>query len=417
MADGRERLPGSLGPGDTVDFESELANISLFVELPFWLMVAPGSVEVTWSDATFTLEICPPWEEVFGGAFTDSRGTCLYNGPIHVAGHGDPAEGFRKLLKWESIPVVARKCRTVLKLAARAHSHALRRPAYDDTPRAWDQQAAYWASLCEAHIPVVNELLRRYRLLTYDPFACDVTSWDVPVWYVQHAGGTFPAVLLPYKSLDAKPVTMERSDRPGDLDRMREPAWTTVEALSEPADAGVTPGEFELLDARALLERGDYTGAIRCVVSAIEAVVDWALGNLLAERHGAKEAARRLRASENDFPGRLTEWRKLAKTKMGDGLFREFQATRTICHEIVHLGRRLTFEDRELAHRAVDTGRWLYDLIEDTPARTQLREAGAMHSGGGIGSTFRFPATVGSGGIVLGPIGGHPSPAAGSRRT
>ena len=197
------------------------------------------------------------------------------------------------------------------------------------------------------------------------------------------------------------------------------------------------------MDARSLLERGDYTGAIRRTVTAVEAVVEWALGNELVKRHGVAEAARRLRATENDFPGRLRDWRevlirrpevlwavvrilarrlrdwrKLTNSKIGDGLFKEFEGTRAIRHDIVNLGRRLTFEDRELVLRAVDTGRWLYDLIEGRPDRIQLRESGALKSGGGVASSFRFPASVGPEGIALGPIGVHSPPAiAAGRRT
>jgi len=417
MADGPEPRPASLGLGDAVDFSSALTDASLFVELPFWLLVPPGKVEVVWSGVSFAMEICPAWTEVFGGSFTDSRETCIHSGPANLPGHGSAAEGLRKLLRWDSIPVVDRQCKTVLRLAARAHADALRMHGDDDHSEVWTQREAYWASLCEAHLPVVNELIQRYRLLTYDPFAQEVSAWEVPVWHVKYAGGGFRVVLLPYLSLDAT-AAPERGAQPGDTGADGESGWTSTQALSAAITSRSAPGELDLMDARSLLERGDYTGAIRRTVTAVEAVVEWALGNELVKRHGVAEAARRLRATENDFPGRLRDWRKLTNSKIGDGLFKEFEGTRAIRHDIVNLGRRLTFEDRELVLRAVDTGRWLYDLIEGRPDRIQLRESGALKSGGGVASSFRFPASVGPEGIALGPIGVHSPPAiAAGRRT
>jgi hypothetical protein len=39
-----------------------------------------------------------------------------------------------------------------------------------------------------------------------------------------------------------------------------------------------TPGELELLDAVNLMERGDYSGAVRRVTTAIEVVVEAVVG-------------------------------------------------------------------------------------------------------------------------------------------
>jgi len=80
-------------------------------------------------------------------------------------------------------------------------------------PEFKNTRASYWATLCEAHLAVVNELIQRYRMATYDPFAYEVSARDVPIWNLKHA-------------------TLSSS-----------------------------PGEFDLLDARSLMERGDFTGA------------------------------------------------------------------------------------------------------------------------------------------------------------
>jgi hypothetical protein len=122
-------------------------------------------------------------------------------------------------------------------------------------------------------VPVINELIQRYRLQTYDYFAYEVSAWDVPVWYVKYADIGYRAVLLPYKEWDAKPVTIEDGETPGDPPKVRQFEWTSLDALAAASSGDATPGEFDLLDARSLMERGDYTGAVRRTVTAIEAVL------------------------------------------------------------------------------------------------------------------------------------------------
>lgn len=59
---------------------------------------------------------------------------------------------------------------------------------------------------------MVNELIQRYRLISYDYFAHEVSAWDVPIWYIKHEGAGYRASLLRYKEWDRKPVMI---DRPG----------------------------------------------------------------------------------------------------------------------------------------------------------------------------------------------------------
>lgn len=49
------------------------------------------------------------------------------------------------------------------------------------------QDMAYFAALCASPVPVVNEVILRNRLATYDFFPFEVSPWDVPVWFVQTA--------------------------------------------------------------------------------------------------------------------------------------------------------------------------------------------------------------------------------------
>ena len=80
-------LPGSFAFGDGINWSSPLQETLLYVELPFWLMIPPGPVEVCWSGVMFTVDVCSPWMEVFVGEITDSRVSCLHQGPLRPNGY------------------------------------------------------------------------------------------------------------------------------------------------------------------------------------------------------------------------------------------------------------------------------------------------------------------------------------------
>ena len=395
-------VPQSFVFGDGIDWSSPLAETRLYVELPFWLMISAGSVDIEWSEGTFIVDVCSAWMEVFGGQVRDSRTTILHNGPWRPDGWQPPQSMAEDLARLQ-VPWLTRPCKTVLRLTAQAHTSAFRQLADTESPRARAEQEAYWASLCEAHIPVVNELIQRYRLVTYDYFAYEVSAWDVPVWYVKHGDSGYRALLLPYKEWDTKPVTIESPETAGDPPRVRQFEWAQLDSLSAASSSDATPGEFDLLDARSLMERGDYTGAVRRTVTAIEAVLRWALVRALERTFPPEEAETRAARTDNDFLGQLAQWRRLARPQISQLEFDEFQTTRQIRHEIVHRGRRLTHEERGRAQRAVDTGRWLYNKIEGNAARAQLRDYGTLKSVGRVALAPRFPSTVNSNGITLNP--------------
>jgi hypothetical protein len=253
-------------------------------------------------------------------------------------------------------------------------------------------------------------LIQRYRLKTYDYFPYEVSAWDVPIWYLKVAGMGARAVLLPYKSWDTKPVVIEDGDAPGDPPKLRPFEWATTNELSEASSFEATPGEFDLLDARSLMERGDYTGAVRRTVTALEAILASALLTELEKRYDSTEAADRLRRTDNNYPGRLAQWRKLAKPSITQKEFDRFEATRQIRHDIVHRARRLTHDDRGLAQFAVDNGRWLFNKIEAKPDRAKLRDYGVLKSVGRVALAPRFPATLSADGYFLGPLTPPTSP-------
>ena len=336
--------------GDGIDLASPVDEVFLYVELPFWLMMPPGTVTVSLSGTDFDVEVCPPWMEVHAGHVLDSRRTVAYHGPLDL--EGEPSEDLAERFDRDGTPWLRRPCKTVLRLAARAHAGALARPLPTEPSRVAGERDAYRASLCEAHIPVVNELVQRYRLATWDHVPYEVSAWDVPVWWVDHADALHRTVLVPYKEWDAKPVTVGPPVPPATEPHVRDFELTTAGALQGTSSGDATPGELDLLDARSLMERGDYTGAVRRTVTAIEAVLRSELLRELAKTHAAGEAERLTAKTDNNFHRRLAQWTDLVDADMSQSLLDDLATTRKIRHEIVHRGRRLTHEERGTAQRA-----------------------------------------------------------------
>jgi hypothetical protein len=290
----------------------------------------------------------------------------------------------------------------MLRLATKAHVDAFRELTSDDHPRLRAELETYWASLCDAHIPVINELIRRYLLLTYDHHAFTVSAWDVPIWYLECASVGRTATLLPYKRWDLKPQLISPGNGSSQSQVAREFEWATLAELARTTTNDATPGEFDLLDARSLMERGDYTGAVRRTVTAIEAVLEWAMRRALRQNYPDEEVEGRLAKTSNNFPERLRQWRQLANTDISQVLFDQLANTRALRHDIVHRGRRLDHGDRGIAQQAVDTGRWLYNKIENRQDRVAVRgEGNVLKSVGRVALAHRFPALIGDSSITL----------------
>jgi hypothetical protein len=290
------------------------------------------------------------FSELFAGEVTDSRRTSLYIGPEEYERvHPE----IRAELERQQIAPVWRPCKSVVRIHSRANSDVLDAVADAEVGPPRSREAQYYLqALCEAHLPILNRLIQGYRLHTYDFFAHEVSPWDVPVWYVHRPGaGAKQVVLFDYAAWDRKP---QIGPMGGDLVTYR---LTIPPDLQEALDTlAPTPGEFELLDALNLMERGDYTGAVRRVTTAIEAVVEDVLRKQLATRYSDQEVEKRLMASRNDFPGRVRQYCKLSGRQLPEALSDDLDQTRARRHEIVHRADRITFADRGSAHQDRPSG-------------------------------------------------------------
>jgi hypothetical protein len=249
---------------------------------------------------------------------------------------------------------------------------------------------AYFAALCAGHIPVVNEVIVRYRLATYDYFPFEVSPWDVPVWFVQAAQGHVMVPLLPHRSWDDKPLVN------GELMSL-----ITPDELSA-ARTTPEPGEVELLDGLMLMERGDYAGAVRRVVTAVEVIVESRLRVEFEQLYPSAEVERRLMASQNDFPGRLRQWARLSGNELPEPLVGELERTRALRHAIVHRGLRFPYRERGTAQRAVDTTRWAYNFVEGRADLVRVRETRlALRSIGRFSAAMHFGTEITPEGVVV----------------
>lgn len=348
--------------GQELDWAAEDVPVVLFVELPFWLMVPDCSLAVVVNDHEYTVEVRSWLYALYVREVTSSQLTCVYIGPEN--GSLDPE--LRKQIDGEGIPTLRRKCKTVLRIHSKCNSDVLRAAEYGSSR----SRVAQWylRALCEAHIVVVNNLIRSYRQTTYDYFPHEISPWDIPVWFVEQERNFTRVGLLPYADWDYKPHVGPSEGQP-DVYKLTEPA-----ALQSAISAEASAAELELLDAINLMERGDYSSAVRRITTAIEAVLETALRGELQQRHSESEVVKRLRASRNDFPGRLRQYEKLSGRTLPETLSRELEATRRIRHTIVHEGNRISYAERGRAQRSVDTGRWTFNWLENQPEQAERRE-------------------------------------------
>lgn len=350
-------LPESVTFGDQLDWSSEMVEVTLVVELPFWLMIDDCDLQLLVASASVQLSLRDRYVQLYAGPVLHSGHTLVWQGPEDE----QPALTPPVVTALEQQGDAIRLCRSVVRLTAHAHSDVFAALAEENDeaglPRRANEARTYLASLCDAHIPILNDLGQRYRLATYDYFPHEVTPWDVPVWMVVTPRGSVVVQLLAYSEWDRKPVIHDQ-DRTGNpkagVTSFRFTDPPTVSA-TDPSQA--TPGEFDLLDARSLMERGDYTGAVRRSVTAIEAVVEQALRNELLSRFSAADVERKLEASKNKYLKRYQQWKKLSNVNVSGQVEAAFEATRAMRHQIVHRALRLTHADRgkadECGHRKV----------------------------------------------------------------
>jgi hypothetical protein len=122
------------------------------------------------------------------------------------------------------------------------------------------------------------------------------------------------------------------------------------------------------------MERGDYSGAVRRVTTAIEVVVEAVVGKEIERAEGNAVATNFLNATRMNFKRRIDKYQSLTGRTLLQGLSATLDETRKLRHRIVHGGYRISAGERGRAQRAVDTGRWIFNWFENDAQRSKTRE-------------------------------------------
>ena len=127
--------------GQSIGWDAELTSVTLFVELPFWLMTPSYTFDVEVEGCTYALDVIDYFAELFGGDVTDSRRTSLYIGPQE---YEKVHREIRDELEQQQIAAVWRPCKSVVRIHSRANSDVLDAAADAEAPPPRSREAQYY---------------------------------------------------------------------------------------------------------------------------------------------------------------------------------------------------------------------------------------------------------------------------------
>jgi hypothetical protein len=354
---------------------AKLVDSHLIVELPFWMMVPKGTLQVSVGATTLPVTIYGDFVEVYHGpAFLNSHANVAFVGPFAELEQKDIGD-----IVSNKSPIY-RCMRTVLIFPTMAVDDAFlalndrHSIGADDRPqiRRVNRALQYFDSLAFGHIPFVNKLITSYRSTSLDPCAFETSEWDIPIWYAQSEHHLARINLMPYWDNDKFPHVNSTSGA--------EPYFAaTHEQLTSQLGSPVSPGKMELLDALSLSYRGRYADAVRSAVTAIEVALESELRRELANTGLSVDAIdARLAETRNTFFDRLEAYQQISKRRLPgpiisvipyiNGLrFRsELENVRSLRHKLVHEGTRIDIFARGSMLRAVETMTWLFSWLSRT---------------------------------------------------
>ncbi|MGL4513591.1 MAG: hypothetical protein ACRCT8_10910 [Lacipirellulaceae bacterium] len=376
------------GLGTDLNWDSEQVEVALAVELPFRLLMPSGRIAVRYEGALVNVHI-------------ENHGVEIQRGTQYSATHRNTLF----IGSWEAaqtalMPTIGitgggvfRGTKTLLYMSAFPIEDACYALFGPNSPR-YQSGYRYFATLANGHIPIVNEVINAYRRVSIDPFAREITKWDVPNWFVvapprDSAFAPDTAVVCLYGGIvnDWYPTIREG------LEGEESPLYTaTAEDVTRTLGENSTPGELDLLDGWSLFHSGRFADSIRSFVTAIEVLVESEVKRILSDRGvNAVEIKRQLDATRANFDSRLELYCTLTDLRLpgprlcgmppyfnGFKLHDEIRRTRRLRHQIVHHGHRLDDSFRGPMLRAAETTSWLFDWI--APQSRFEERRGPMHA-------------------------------------
>jgi hypothetical protein len=351
-------------------------SVELMVELPFWLMIPDCDLSVSHGRSTVKASIRGRYVEVSDGPwFFNSHRNVIFVGPLEDL---TAKEELSPRIADSKAPI-HRPMKTVVIFRPEVLEDAVLaflecQPANDeDRPaiRRINRAYGYLQALAYAFIPFLNRLITSYRVSSRDPFAFQVSQWDVPAWFYLQDGDVARISLMPYWDNDWYPTLKTH----GQDERMQFNA-TDLDVTSIETRNEIAPGMLEILDAQSLLYRGHLDDAVRSIVTAIEVALEAQIAKLL-KRKGYNENQVEARLSEtwNNFDERILDYERISGTRIpgpilsfipyinGIRLKSELNQVRRLRHKIVHEGLRVDIHSRGPMLRAIETMTMLFHWL------------------------------------------------------
>jgi hypothetical protein len=369
-------------------WKSAVIDAELIVELPFWMLIEDGEIEVDYGKTKLTVRVDQNFLAVYDGPlFLGSHANICWIGhqkqlPNDEHGEGVPCPVFRKLKSVLIVPVRIREG-----IIETLSSHRQIEASDHPKVRQYNRATQYANTLAFAHLPALNNLIEKYRSSSHDPFAFEITEFDVPSWSLRTPNGFCHFIVMPYWANDTLPsYNSEGISKPF--------VAADVNALSTVSIARLTPGQRELLDAVSYMFRGRYNESIRYSVTAIEVLVEEQLRLLYAKDGLSKQDVdQKLIDNQMKFHERIEDYERLSGKRLpgptthyihylnGIRLREELASVRLLRHAIVHRGKRISLFERGIARRCVETMTWLYQSIVEDQEFDRISDANFAYFG------------------------------------
>jgi hypothetical protein len=204
--------------------------------------------------------------------------------------------------------------------------------------------------------------------------ALELSPYDVAIWFVRESGSSSRVSLVAEADWDSPPYEKDWDLREDPKAPRRPFHFATLAELEGALREDPIPSESALLDAASLLHRGDYSGAVRRCVTAIEVLLESRMRAELSKSVSSEEAERRLKKTRMDFAKRISDYCTLTRRTFDPRQLDQLTKIRDLRHAIVHRGQRLTYADSGRAHWCVDHARWIYNWFENDEPRRKRRE-------------------------------------------
>ncbi|MGI8747881.1 MAG: hypothetical protein ACR2J4_05985, partial [Deinococcus sp.] len=108
--------------GQDLNWEAAKEDVTLFMELPFWLMV-PNCTQVVEVDGkNFKIDIKDDYVELYTNSLHDSKDNCIYIGPPSTA---NLSQDIQRAIEEKQLILTTRKCKTYLKLYSSCNKNVI----------------------------------------------------------------------------------------------------------------------------------------------------------------------------------------------------------------------------------------------------------------------------------------------------